>query len=480
VSLALQIFRTPLSAGALALAIGAAVGVTATREGALVPATVLCATVIAIATLRQPRFGLIAFVLLATLLPFAVVPLRLVVSPTLVDVALTSVLAAWVARALHRRQRLEMRAPVVMLLIFIWLAVVALVAGLGNARIGAEQLRLFLKLVNSLLLFVAVVQIVRSTADIAQVIRTLLIGGAGAAALALAVHALPSEVIVETLSLLQPLGYPSGPAVLRPIVETDVLRATGTSVDPNVLGGMLMLVAAVLVGQLVASASVLPRIALAVAAVPILLAMGLSYSRSAWVGLAAAVLFLAITRDRRVWLVVGAGAAVLVLAPPGRAMLARLVSGFGAQDPAASLRLSEYRDALALISEYPWLGVGFGDPPRIDQYIGVSNLYLQVAEHVGLVGLSAFLIVIGLVLLRAFRTSAARTELSWGLMASLQAAMVAALVAGLFDHYFFNVRFPHMVGLFWLVLGMLSVLAGLIRYERQAGGISVDHADAGR
>jgi hypothetical protein len=54
------------------------------------------------------------------------------------------------------------------------------------------------------------------------------------------------------------------------------------------------------------------------------------------------------------------------------------------------------------------------------------------------------------------------------LLVGLQAAVLAALVAGLFDHYFFNLRFPHMVALFWLLLGLLVTATGLAKsVERQ-------------
>ena len=45
----------------------------------------------------------------------------------------------------------------------------------------------------------------------------------------------------------------------------------------------------------------------------------------------------------------------------------------------------------------------------------------------------------------------------------LLAVVSPALVAGLFDHYFFNLNFPHMVGLLWLLLGLLVVLERICR-----------------
>ena len=36
----------------------------------------------------------------------------------------------------------------------------------------------------------------------------------------------------------------------------------------------------------------------------------------------------------------------------------------------------------------------------------------------------------------------------------LHAALVGALVAGVFDHYLFNMDFHHAVTIFWMVLGL--------------------------
>jgi hypothetical protein len=43
------------------------------------------------------------------------------------------------------------------------------------------------------------------------------------------------------------------------------------------------------------------------------------------------------------------------------------------------------------------------------------------------------------------------------------AALVAMLTVGLVDHYFFNIRFPHMAALFWIVGGLIVALTRLAR-----------------
>jgi O-antigen ligase len=182
--------------------------------------------------------------------------------------------------------------------------------------------------------------------------------------------------------------------------------------------------------------------------------LALTHSRAAWVGLAVAVLYLATFRYRRAWLVAGAAALVLVFAPQGNAVLARFLEAFGGQDRATALRLVEYHTATDLISQYPWFGVGFGAGPNVELFLGVSSLYLLIAEEMGLIGLAVFLALVGLLFARSLAGSGAlHTPRAQGLALALQACLAAALTSGLFDHYFF--RFPHSLALFWLYAALL-------------------------
>jgi len=160
------------------------------------------------------------------------------------------------------------------------------------------------------------------------------------------------------------------------------------------------------------------------------------------------------------------GLAVYAFVPQADMFIGHLISGAQFQDRAAAMRLGEYKDAIRLISEYPVFGIGFGAAPSIDLYRGVSNVYLLIAEQTGLVGLSAFLLVIARFLWYAFGClgQVRDVQLS-GIILGLASGIAGALIAGIFDHYFFNLDFPHTVALFWLFVG-LTVVA--IRLDRQS------------
>jgi O-antigen ligase len=120
------------------------------------------------------------------------------------------------------------------------------------------------------------------------------------------------------------------------------------------------------------------------------------------------------------------------------------------------MRIDEYRNALEIVQQHPLVGIGFGAPPSIDLAPGASNIYLTVAETIGLPALFLYLTLLGWLLVRALRLLLSGLDPSMqSALASLMAAFIAALASGLFDHYFASTAFPHMVGIFWLTCGLL-------------------------
>jgi O-antigen ligase len=214
------------------------------------------------------------------------------------------------------------------------------------------------------------------------------------------------------------------------------------------------------IGLAVAPRRLVPRW-LTLPALPVLmLALLLTYSRGAWVGLAAGVAWLALVRYRWLAPVLLAAGLAAAAAGLGAGFADRLVEGFLLQDPATRLRLAEYQNALAIIQAYPVFGVGFGQAPSIDLQTGVSSIYLAVASRMGLVGLSVLLWAVGAVLVTGWRGARRCWATAEGdLLVAMLAALVSALVVGLLDHYFFNIEFSHMAALFWVLAGAIVSVA---------------------
>jgi hypothetical protein len=449
----------------LALLAGWGVGAAVTLGSPVAAVSAALGLVALWAITRSVQAALIGLVVVGSLLPYAVIPFRVGVALTFVDALLAAIVLGWLLRHVLPAGRLELTPAGKLLAAYLVTAVVALVVGAAYAMPNGAAVRSFLKYVVAIGLFVVVVDVVRDRVTVRNFVRALCLGGIAAAALGLAIHALPRPTMVEVLSSLSVLGYPAGPDVLRFLpgpnnTYSDTLRAIGTSIDPNVFGGMLMLSATLMLGQSFAKQPVLPRGLVLGGLAVTATAMVLSQSRASWLGLAAAAAVIATIRDRRLWLLAAPLAGALLLLPVGQRMLARLASGFAAQDRAAALRLDEYRQALQIISDYPVLGVGFGGAPEVGTFVGVSSMYLLVGEHTGLVGLGLFLLAmaaVGVAGLRAALTAPEQEDRS--LAASLLATLVAAALVGNLDHYFMNPRFPHMVALFWLYLELLAAVA---------------------
>ena len=160
---------------------------------------------------------------------------------------------------------------------------------------------------------------------------------------------LPQDLTVRLLSALRILRYPSGSDVLRFVEDNPELplRATSTSIDPNVLGGLLGIVGALAAPQLLAK-DPLPlfyrgwrkgRINWLVA--PILAVMGicllLTYSRAALGGLAVALFVIALLRYRRLLLPVLVAGMLLLLLPQTQWYVQRMLEGLRGQDLATQI-----------------------------------------------------------------------------------------------------------------------------------------------
>jgi len=452
---------------ALALLAGWGVGASVALGSPVGALAVAAGLVAAWLVTRSVQAALVGLVVVAELLPFAVIPLRVGVALTFVDALCAAIVLGWLLRHVLPSRRLELTLAGWLVIAYLVTAVVALVDGTAYAPPSGAAVRSFLKYLVAIGLFIVVVDVVRDRATIRLMLRVLIVGGVLAALIGLAIQALPRPTIVDVVSSLSVLGYPSGPGVLRFLpgpnnTYSDTLRAVGTSVDPNVYGGMLMLAAALMLAQSFARRPVLPRWLLLGGLAMAAAAMVASESRASWLGLAAAGALLATIRDRRLWLLAPPAAGVLLALPLGQRMLARLASGFAAQDRAAALRLDEYRQALRIIADYPILGVGFGGAPEVGTFVGVSSIYLLIGEQTGLLGLGIFLlalVAIGVVGLRAALTAPDPDDRA--LAATLLAPFVAAVLVGNLDHYFMNPQFPHMVALFWLYAGLLAASARL-------------------
>ncbi|MCC7161805.1 MAG: O-antigen ligase family protein [Anaerolineae bacterium] len=452
----------------LALGIGCGLALVFAAAVSLVSPVYVFAALIGLAAgiviMSNIEYGLYAVLGVAILLPFASIPVNLGFNPTFLDLALIALFAMWFARAMTRQDDgvnqgfrfTFLGAPIVA---FMALAIFSFVLGMSNAGLQTQIVRRFAEILLAIATYFLIVNVVNTRERLEKVMRCIIVAGAVSAILGIVFYILPHDLTIRALSLLRYVKYPEGAGVLRFINDdtAGTLRAVSTSVDPNVLGGLMILMAALTAPQIFAAKPLFPRWAILSMVGAMFLCLVLTFSRGALLGFAVSLVVIAFFKYRRLLPILAIGALVFWFAPFTQEYVSHLLNAFLGADRATQMRLGEYQDAFTLISRYPIFGVGFLGSPDLDTYIGVSSVYLLMAEQMGLVGVGVFLLTMGIFFVRSLLTwqdGLKNDERLSPILLGVCAALIGAMTAGVVDHYFFNLDFPHSVTLFWVFVGM--------------------------
>jgi hypothetical protein len=456
----------------LCVALAAGVGYLLAEFGPLIAGAGLAGLFLGLWMLRDIEVAYWSVIGVVCLLPSAAFPFDVGFTPTFLDAALGALFFVWALQIATGVQRdfigTSLALPVGT---FLLLATGSFIFGLAHAPLTPYTIRHFAELVLSVTLIFLTVNVVREPDRLQRIVRVFLLAAFAAAALGIVLYVVASyisaDLVIDILSKLGRLGYPVGPGVLRYIRDDPELpmRATSTSIDPNVLGNLFNLTLGIGVPQLFAKRPLIRRRYLVPMLGTVALCLGLTISRGAFGGLAIALGVIALLRYRKLWVLMLMALVLMLVLPQTQDYIAHFIEGLRGEDLAMQMRFGEYKDAFILIGRYPWLGVGFSGSPDIDTYIGVSNVYLLIAEQMGLVGLASFLTVMATLFVRFWRTrplAAATPDMEplwWG----LHAAIIGGLAGGLVDHYIFNLDFHYSVTLFWLVVGLATAATEMIR-----------------
>ena len=412
------------------------------------------------AVLRDIEIGFWGVVLVVCLLPFATIPVDIGLTPTLLDIIIAATVGIWFLRLVTGQRREVVTSVItVPLSIFILVTLFAFIFGLANGPLTANLIRHFAELLISIGFVLVIVDYFVNWDRIERITKIIILSGAAAAAIAILFWLLPDLLTNDILNIFNRIGYPGG-LVIRYIEDNPELaeRAIGTSVDPNSLGGLLLMIGALTGAQVFSRKPLFRRWVIVAIFGVILIAVVLTFSRGAMVGLIAGLLLIASARYRKLIPYMVLIALLFLLLPFAQEYLARFAEGFQGEDLATQMRFGEYRDTLALIGRYPIFGVGFAGSPDIDLYLGVANVYLTIGQQMGVVGLIAFFALLITLFGYAWinRGSFRENERTDAIWLGLHAALVGGLAAGMFDHYLFNIDFHHAVTVFWLFIGLAA------------------------
>ena len=208
-------------------------------------------------------------------------------------------------------------------------------------------------------------------------------------------------------------------------------RAIGTWVDPNALGGILATAAIIIVPQVIAKRPVLPWRWLTFGSFALVgLALLLTFSRASFLALGAGLLGIALVRYRRLLPALFVGGLLLFCSCRRRKLTSNgSFKPFKAPTWRHRCASEEWTDSLEVIGRYPLFGVGFTGAPEIDIYANVANMYLMMANQIGLTGVVVFLLAMAGVFLyghRAWHAAKDNPEI-----AAIHLGFHAALFTGL-------------------------------------------------
>ncbi|MGC9347937.1 MAG: O-antigen ligase family protein [Anaerolineae bacterium] len=435
--------------------------------GALAVAALVAGMVYILWALQNMEAAFLGVIAIVTLLPFGSLPFRIGFVPTFLDLTLLALFGVWVLNLMLSEEQEFIATPVgAAITAFALLAIVAFVAGLSHGALTSYLIRHFAEVLLSIALFFLVVNTVQDVGRLRRLMRWLILGAAMASLVGIGLYLVPEAVAIRALSALGRFGYPTGQGVLRYVRDDPELmkRATSTSVDPNVLGSLLNLTLAMLAPQLVVKRPVFPRLVAFALAGVIGIGLVLTVSRSAMFGVALAVLIISLLRYRKLLPLIGLVLLAFLLSPWSQGLIEHFVEGFLVEDLSTQMRMGEYKDTFILIRRYPFLGVGFAGAPDIDIYVAVASVYLIVAAQMGLVGLAAFVVILGMVFWRFWqrRSLASTVPALEPLWYGLHAALIGGAISGVFDHFFFSLDFHHSVTLFWLIVGLATASTELL------------------
>ena len=234
--------------------------------------------------------------------------------------------------------------------------------------------------------------------------------------------------------------------------------------NPNTFAEVLILLLPLVLALILCSKRGISRVtACGVFAVGVL-ALGMTYSRASWVGMACAMVVLVFLWKPKL---IPAFAVLCVVMVPflPDTIWHRVLTIFNPADTSTASRIPLYQAALEVIRTSPVSGAGLGTA-AVQDYISDFNLYLQVWIEAGLLGFLGFVGSMLWNIKKAARTvrhcapSAARTITCAG-----AAALCGAMVCGLAD-YLWN--YPRVMCIFWFVFALTIAGIKVCRRETEA------------
>ncbi|MEZ0447903.1 O-antigen ligase family protein [Cellulomonas sp. ICMP 17802] len=288
--------------------------------------------------------------------------------------------------------------------------------------------------------------------DIETIVRRFALAGGLMATLGIAQYVTRQSLVDRIAIPGLTASYESGTNF-----RNGLIRVAGTATHPIEFGALLTILLPIALHVALHSHG-LGRFRRWFPAATIFVALGLSGSRSAYIGLVVVLVVLLLGWPRRLRMVVGpTSVVVLVLMCLALPPLFRSVRNMfvGAKDdPSIASRTDSYAIAVQFVERWPFFGHGLGT--FLPKYRVFDNAYLGLLVSVGIVGTIAFVAIpVTAIWLLLRRRRLWIDERSRDLALSLAAGIAAGSVSlAFFDGF----GFPMMMGTMLLTLGISGAL----------------------
>jgi polysaccharide biosynthesis protein PslJ len=404
---------------------------------------------------------------LLILLPFGTLPFKLGVTPTLLDIGLGAFVLVYLVQWMTgKRRSLRLVWPHALTALYLMWLIFSFVLGLRYGSPTSAILRQFAETLLSISMAFILVDLLSDAKTLRRLVLLIMALVGAQALIAIVLWAMPDTLAESMLIRLGRIGYPAA-GVIRYIESNPELgeRAIGTWVDPNALGGLLAIGAAMLTPQVFAQKPVLKTRWLTFLVLgTVVLALILTSSRSSFLAYSISLVVIAFLRYRRYIPYLILGGLLFLILPQTQDYIDRILQAFQGADLATQMRLGEWGDSLELIQKYPVFGIGFTGTPTRDVYTDVANMYLIMANQIGLTGVFFFLLAMGGVFYyawQAWKHSKHDAELD-SIHLGYNIALLAALLNAVADLYFFRIDFQSSITWFWLIVALALASSRLV------------------
>ena len=262
--------------------------------------------------------------------------------------------------------------------------------------------------------------------------------------------------------------------------EVDILvnegmpgRIFSTMGNPNDFGEILVMLLPFYMAVIFNSRNALTKLFFMALALPPLIALGMTYFRTGWIGLVIAAFVFVFFKDiRLIPFLLLLGAIMVPFLPTS--IYRRILTIFNPEDTSASYRLDIYKTLIPVLKDYWVTGLGLGHETLrrvVQNYYLVTkaipihshNVYLQVWFEMGIVGFLSLLAFLASVIKRSMKAVYSSIDVQMkNILISGLASLAGILTVCLAEYVWFN---PRTMLIFWTVIGIVLAALNIARVE---------------